>query len=422
VHRWIRLSYFVRVSYMRILSIETSCDETGIAIIESPTANLKKIDQAHTITVLADITHSQATLHAQYGGVFPNLARREHAKNIIPLIVHALTDAGMMRKKSKNKEIEKIKKEKLQKIFKKEPELYTNFLNTLLTIRTPKLDAIGVTAGPGLEPALWVGITTAHALGFLWGIPVIPINHMEGHIMIGQIRTKKQEIEKIKKEKFIIEPLSFPSLALLISGGHTELILIPKAGVYKILGQTRDDAVGEAFDKVARMLGLSYPGGPEISHLAETAPQLSTTNCPLSIILPRPMLKSDNLDFSFAGLKTAVLYTIKKIPEFTQEIKALIAKEFEDSVTEVLITKTCNAIEIYQPTTLILGGGVAANKKIRLVFQEIIKLKFPHIKLFLPDHKLTTDNGLMIGIATLFSKTKPKKKILAQGTLRLNRR
>lgn len=396
---------------MRILAIETSCDETGIAILEtekdaSLNAPLSKI------TVLADVLISQANIHANYGGVFPALARREHAKNILPLLVQALTDANLFKKRKTSRIQSDNEKYELSKIFHKEPGLFENFKKTLLEIETPEIDAIAVTSGPGLEPALWVGINTAEALSALWGTPVIPINHMEGHIM-ASLLTPKPDING--KKVFELSSLEYPSLALLISGGHTEIVLVKEPGVYEILGQTRDDAVGEAFDKVARMLGLAYPGGPEISKLAEAVP----TDTPSLFPLPRPMLKSDDYDFSFAGLKTAVLYTIKKIPELTQEIKASIAKEFEDSATEILIAKTKRAAEEYSVRAIILGGGVTANKKIRTAFGNLVANELSDVKLFIPDYKLSTDNGLMIGIIGLIRSNKTETAIRANGTMRL---
>ena len=389
---------------MRILAIETSCDETGIAILESRETG----NRLHSITMRSNIILSQASLHAQYGGVFPAVARREHAKAIIPVIIQALKEAGLTKTVKKARVLTMREERTLGKIFHKEPVLLDDFRAALLSIKIPAIDAIAVTAGPGLEPALWVGINTATALGVLWSIPVIPVNHMEGHILASLLSPKNNN-------KFTLTTPKFPTLALLISGGHTELVLMPRAGTYKILGQTRDDAVGAAFDKVARMLGLPYPGGPEISRIAETAPKLATPPYPL----PRPMLKSGDFDFSFAGLKTAVLYTVKKIENLTPEIKASIAKEFEDSATEILLTKTLAAAKKYKVREIVLGGGVTANKKIRAAFQNAVAENFPETTLFIPGHELSTDNGLMIGVAGFLRASKPKKTIRAQGTMRL---
>lgn len=396
---------------MRILAIETSCDETGIAILETE-GFLDSASVTSEITVLADVLMSQASLHAEYGGVYPAVARREHAKNMMPLMEKALTDAGLFNKLPAPRILSEIEEATLAKVLIKEPELFVQFKKVLLPIEIPNIDAIAVTSGPGLEPALWVGINTAQALSALWGIPVIPVNHMEGHIMASLLFPRP---EKNGKKVLGLSLPAYPSLALLISGGHTELVLVKNPGTYEILGQTRDDAVGEAFDKVARMLGLSYPGGPEISKLAETV----APNTPPLYPLPRPMLKSANYDFSFAGLKTAVLYTIKKIPELTEEIKASIAKEFEDSATEILVAKTRAAADEYGVRSIILGGGVTANKKIRGAFNKLVEEQFPNTALFIPDHHLSTDNGLMIGVVGLMRSSKPEQSIRANGTMRL---
>ncbi len=397
---------------MRILGIETSCDETGIALIETP--GIFAIHEKAPITVLADMLISQIDIHKEYGGVFPSLARREHAKNILPLLLQALETAGFLSLRETPRVLNAEETAHLDTIFHKEPALHEAFKETLLRYETPEIDCIAVTSGPGLEPALWVGINTAQALSMLWGVPLIPINHMEGHIMASLLT----EEQKKPRTLTLSEPL-YPSLALLVSGGHTELVLMKEAGTYELLGQTRDDAVGEAFDKVARMLGLPYPGGPEISKLAETATHGTTPPYPL----PRPMLKSGDYDFSFAGLKTAVLYTIKDIPELTPEIKASIAKEFEDAVTEILITKTRAAALEHGVREIILGGGVTANKKLREAFTSMVAQDLQGTTLHIPARELSTDNGLMIAIAGLLKTPHPPQEtsltIRAQGTMRL---
>ena len=401
---------------MRILAIETSCDETGISIIEGRGTTPRRAAPSH-VRVLANELLSQAHIHAEYGGVFPTVARREHAKNIVPLIIHALKNAGLHSPAKRPRVSSPKEIHAFEKIFHKEPELWATFQKELLVLKKPTLDAIAVATGPGLEPALWVGINVAQALGALWDIPVIPVNHMEGHIVASLL----DEAMKKKGQKYTEYQLLLPhhpALALLISGGHTELILIPRAGVYTILGQTRDDAVGEAFDKVARMLGLTYPGGPEVSKLAEKAPQTLVPRFPL----PRPMIASGNFDFSFAGLKTAVLYTLKKITDPTDEDKACIAQEFENAATEVLLTKTIAAAKEYHVHEIILGGGVTANKKIREAFRTTVARDLPTVKLFIPTHHLSTDNGLMIGVAGLLKRNKPKKIFRADGTLRLEKK
>ncbi|MFA5997582.1 MAG: tRNA (adenosine(37)-N6)-threonylcarbamoyltransferase complex transferase subunit TsaD [Candidatus Paceibacterota bacterium] len=411
---------------MRILAIETSCDETGIAIVETRGTSATP----KTIKVLSNALVSQAALHAQFGGVFPSLARREHGKNIIPLLVHALKEAKLAKKLKTPRKLSKKQHSALTKIFHKEPELFAVFQDTLLKLKIPKIDAIAVTSGPGLEPALWVGINTAEGLGALWGVPVIPVNHMEGHIVAAlliQQNDLRVTTDNLQLTTYKLQSIQYPALALLISGGHTELVLMPSAGKYKMLGQTRDDAVGEAFDKVARMLGLAYPGGPEVSRLAAKAPEGQK----LSVPLPRPMLTSKDYDFSFSGLKTSVLYAIKKFEAIDDRDRELIAKDFEDSVTEVLVTKTLRAAKQYKVKEIILGGGVTANIKIRKTFQkevaslpekisgeEILAGSFLRPSLFIPDTILSGDNGLMIGVAGLL-RSKSKKHIIAEGHLRL---
>ncbi|MDD5068407.1 MAG: tRNA (adenosine(37)-N6)-threonylcarbamoyltransferase complex transferase subunit TsaD [Candidatus Pacebacteria bacterium] len=353
---------------MIILGIETSCDETALSLVEA-TGTLENPQ----FRLLSATLFSQTKLHEEHGGVVPMLAKREHQKNLIPLLKKLLEESGF----SKSKQ-EKIDEKGIEKILEREQELAPLFLEYIPTIEKPKIDAIAVTYGPGLEPALWVGVSFAKALSYIWNIPIIPVNHMEGHI-VSPLLTENTKIE-------------FPALALLISGGHTELVLTEKWGEYKVIGKTRDDAVGEAFDKVARLLGLPYPGGPEISKLAEKQRQSGASS---TLALPRPMLKSDDYDSSFSGLKTSVLYKLKEIGEPTAEIKAEIAKEFEDSVTEVLVSKTRKAIEEFGPQTLIIAGGVSANSHIRKSFEKLAE-DFPQTKLLIPSKELSTDNAIMI--------------------------
>jgi N6-L-threonylcarbamoyladenine synthase len=298
-----------------------------------------------------------------------------------------------------------------------------------------KIDVIAVTTGPGLEPALWTGIVFAKELNQKYKIPIIPVNHMEGHIFSIFPKNKKTFTIENKKE-------NFPMLTLLVSGGHTELVLIKDFQKYKKIGQTRDDAAGEAFDKVARMLGLSYPGGPEISKLANTersselykflGPQISSptktslkmevrpdhknsNNSLIYINLPRPMIYSKNYDFSFSGLKTAVLYLIRDLKEKKPnilddiKIKQKIAREFEDSVIETLTYKTIKAIKEYKIKTLIVGGGVSANSYLQKTIKDEIKKNKLKTKTFFPIKSLTGDNALMIAIAGYYQKNNKKK-------------
>ena len=383
---------------MNILAIETSCDETAISIVKAASEAAPPIFE-----VLSDITLSQAKLHARYGGVFPNLAKREHAKNLIPLLKQALSEAKLSVHEAHT---DTIPKKEIAHILEREPELYRQFMEYIPMIDRPEIDAIAVTEGPGLEPALWVGINFAKALALVWNVPIIPANHMEGHILSALI-------SKEKDATYRVQDIAFPALALLISGGHTELVVMEDWRKYRIIGQTRDDAVGEAFDKVARILGLPYPGGPEISRLAEKAEAMKGTSKESpSFTLPRPMIHSDDFDFSFSGLKTAVLYTVKKLPELDERTKAAIALEFENAVTEVLIAKTFRAVDTFGIQTLIIGGGVSANKRIRKAFTQ--KAAEEGLALYLPDSTFSTDNALMIAVAGMTKLQAGEKGIAAQ--------
>ncbi|MFA5838609.1 MAG: tRNA (adenosine(37)-N6)-threonylcarbamoyltransferase complex transferase subunit TsaD [Candidatus Paceibacterota bacterium] len=411
---------------MKILSIETSCDETAVAVIECSGEF-----ENPSFKILGNSLLSQIEIHKEYGGVFPSLAKREHAKNLVPLLENTLKQSSLYLEahleahlearppsKMSNKKIKEI-----EKILEREHGLFEKLKELLSKIEIPEINAVAVTYGPGLEPALWVGLNFAKALSSVWNKPLIPINHMEGHIF---------SVLMHRKNEFQISNFQFPMIALLISGGHTELILIKDWLNYEIIGQTRDDAVGEAFDKVARMLGLPYPGGPHISTLAEMSRKeylrSSASNLRKSAFqLPRPMINSDDFDFSFSGLKTSVLYKIKKLPKITDGIKKEIAREFEDAVVDVLISKTKKALQKYNAKTLIIGGGVVANKQIRLAFSNLVS-KTPSdekIQLLLPESSLSTDNAVMIGIAGYFRFLKEKKSpndfknLSAQGNLRL---
>lgn len=413
-----------------MLGIETSCDETALSIIE-----VKKTSEAGgaeaggaeltkpSFRVISNVLISQIAIHENYGGVFPMLAKREHAKNLVPLLHKALLEARMLKEKSaeNENEVKKISPKtsgKIQALLAKEAELGDRLIEFLEKYEVPAIDAIAVTSGPGLEPALWVGISFAKALGLAWNIPIVPVNHMEGHIISALLP------ESLECSAQSLKPLTFPALALLISGGHTELVLMRSWRQYELLGQTRDDAVGEAFDKVARLLGLSYPGGPHISKLAEAErlenqkPEMQrkpSRNLEMTFDLPRPMIDSGDFDFSFSGLKTAVLYALKgqngsnatnpsaSAAGINEAAKQQMACEFENAVTETLIAKTESAIEHVDAQTLIIGGGVIANMHIRQGFEEMARQH--DISLLLPQPALTTDNALMIALAGYFVHT-----------------
>ncbi len=362
---------------MIILSIETSCDETAISIIEAngdfPYAKYE---------ILGNALFSQIETHKEYGGVFPALAKREHIATILPMLEKALTESKLNSTFSPT--ITNEEKVEVYKLLNRENGLADQVISFYENYGRPPIDLIAVTSGPGLEPALWVGINFAKALAYLWHTKVVPVDHMEGHILASIFDGQK------------LAELSFPSLALLVSGGHTELILIENWGQYKKIGQTRDDAVGEAFDKVARLLGLPYPGGPEISRLAEIGRQ---NKLPIFADLPRPMLHSGDFDFSFSGLKTAVLYATRdKI--LTETDKQALARDFEDAVVEVLIKKLVKAIKEFSANSVILGGGVSANKNLRHAISCLsAPTTLPHLDIHLPAPELSTDNSIMIALA-----------------------
>lgn len=385
---------------MRILAIETSCDETALSIIES-----KENQDSLSFDVLANKVLSQIDMHKEYGGVFPAVAKREHAKAIFPLLKSALLNANLL--KESGSKI--IIPEYFETLLKQEHELLEG-LQECVTWEKPELDAIAVTSGPGLEPALWVGINFAKVLASIWNLPLYPINHMEGHIY-------SSVLEK-KDVGYSVPKIDFPALALLISGGHTELVHIEKFGSYTKMGETRDDAIGEAFDKVARLLGLQYPGGPKIGKLAAEAREEKLINDRVPT-LPRPMIHSGDLHFSFSGIKTAVLYLTQELGDLTENDKKAIAREFEDAVTEVLVYKTKKALMESNAQTLIVGGGVSASTFIRAKMQELCQEL--SIQCYIPERHLSTDNALMIGITALL-KIESGEKSIEPETLRADGR
>jgi N6-L-threonylcarbamoyladenine synthase len=417
---------------MKLLAIETSCDETAVAVLEC-TGD----EESATFIVQSHALISQIDIHREFGGVFPAIAKREHAKNLVPLLGSALEEAELLHEDSQ--EIADEMRTHTGEILVREPEMAEAFMQFITETERPEIDAIAVTYGPGLEPALWVGITFAQALSFAWNIPLIPVDHMEGHLMMalaqgtgnGTVRTtpKNRDLaEKVSGDEFVIENVGMPLLALLISGGHTEIDLMEPWLSYQTLGQTKDDAVGEAFDKVARMIGLPYPGGPEISRLAARSREDAGTN---PITLPRPMIDSPDFNFSFSGLKTAVLYMVKGQNGLSPDQDATndtISKEhlahaFEDAAADVLVKKTLKALEYTQAQTLAIGGGVSANAHIQDQFKKALAEKFPHVELRLPHENLTGDNAVMIGIAGFYRAIKNEfaepEAMRAKGNLRL---
>jgi N6-L-threonylcarbamoyladenine synthase len=333
---------------MLILGIETSCDETAVSVVRTCNDNL---------TVLSNIVSSQVKIHARWGGVVPNLAAREHLKNIIPVLEVGLKEAQ---------------------------------------IKPANINLIAVTEGPGLIPALLIGANVAKTLSYVWQKPLAGIHHIEGHIYANFIN----EIGAISNFQFPIskhKEIKFPILCLVVSGGHTQLVLMKKHLNYEIIGQTLDDAAGEAFDKVARILNLGYPGGPAVEKEARKLTKLKAKS--YKIKLPRPMINSDNLNFSFSGLKTAVLYETKKLKAISYKLKAEIAHEFQQSVIDVLVTKTLKAAKIYNPKTVMLAGGVSANIELRNQLRNNLRRYFPNAIYKIPDIKYSLDNAAMIAAA-----------------------
>jgi N6-L-threonylcarbamoyladenine synthase len=383
---------------MKILSIETSCDETGISIMESAFASaLPHQGTSDHITLLGNALASQIALHAQYGGVFPAMAKRAHAEKIVPLLKEALGQAGILRGTPGGSTVGTAARDAILSICKQEHEMVSGFVELFNTYQKPDIDYIAVTVGPGLEPALWVGINAAKVLSTIWNIPVIPVNHMEGHVVTAAVTEDNSGVQK----KYTFQYLPFPLLALLVSGGHTELVLTKSYGDYEKIGQTRDDAVGEAFDKVARMLGLPYPGGPAISNMAK---EFRASGSVQQFVFPRPMVHSGDYDFSFSGLKTAILYTIRDLTEsgsipLTANTKSAIACAFEDAAVEVLIKKTLKAMEEFHIETVMVGGGVAGNFFLRAQLAEAAEKKLPQTAVLFPEPWLATDNAVMIGLA-----------------------
>lgn len=387
---------------MILLAIETSCDETAVSVVKRTRGkNVRFETLSHKVL-------SQVDLHAQYGGVFPALAKREHAKALTQLIAEALEEADILVERTHTHHLPHDIRKKLETILEREPEMLSAMRVLFEGVQKPVLDAIAVTMGPGLEPALWVGINGARALHTVWNIPLYPINHMEGHVVASVLSEDEKQYE--------IPEITFPACALLISGGHTEIVRIPKWRSYKVIGKTKDDAVGEAFDKVARLLGLPYPGGPQISKLAEHARKEGLV-VEEHLRLPRPMLHSGDLSFSFSGLKTAVLTRVKKLEPLDDTQKKMIALEFENAVTDVLVAKVKQAMYETRAQTLIVGGGVSANTHIRSSLKELSDTE--GFALFVPNKNLSTDNGLMIastGLLHLAHDVQPKVKLVANGS------
>lgn len=365
---------------MLILSIETSCDETAISLVRT-TGDFPNA----TYEILGNALFSQIDIHKEFGGVFPQVAKREHALKLVPMLTEALSQADLLVPATSSIPEEIL--ETIPALLEREDGLGDALRIFLSEYELPEIDLIAVTSGPGLAPALWVGVSFAKALAAVLKCPVSPVNHMEGHVLASVFDVEVDDG---------LAPIQFPAIALLISGGHTELVLMRDWVKYEKIGETRDDAIGEAFDKVARLMGLEYPGGPEIGKRAAIA---RTENLPpFREKLPRPMLQSGDLDFSFSGIKTAVRYSIGDTV-MTESEKNALARDFEDAVTEVLIKKTTTAIDQYAAQTLVIGGGVSANDFIRRSFGTTLLTSHPDVEIYLPQRKLSTDNSIMIALA-----------------------
>ncbi len=316
---------------MIVLGIETSCDETAAAVLKQDEGG---------IHILSNVVASSASIQAKYGGIIPEQAAREQIKSIIPVIQESLQVSGY---------------------------------------RGQEIDAIAVTYGPGLIGSLLVGVETAKVLSLIWKKPLIPINHLLGHFYAN----------------FIGNTPTFPCIGLLVSGGHTDLVLFTDHGKYEYLGGTRDDAAGECFDKCARLLGLPYPGGPEISKLAQKGN-------PKAFALPRPMINSKDFDFSFSGLKTAVANIVNSGQVTGDSQKADLAASIEQAIVDVLVDKTIKAAKKYDAPQIMIAGGVAANQQLVDRLQVTVDSMNLKIKLHIPPANLCTDNAAMIASAGFF--------------------
>ena len=312
-----------------ILGIESSCDETGVALVRTP-------DDASVPRLLSHALYSQIEMHRAYGGVVPELASRDHIRRVLPLTQQVLDEAGC----------------------------------TLTDV-----DAIAFTRGPGLAGALLVGSGVACAMAAALDKPVLGVHHLEGHLLSPFLS---------------IDPPEFPFVALLVSGGHTQLMRVDGVGRYEILGETIDDAAGEAFDKSAKLLGLPYPGGPELAKLAQTGD-------PLAFKLPRPLLHSGDLDFSFAGLKTAVLTQTKKLGDELPARKADVAASTQAAIVDVLVKKTLKALDATGMKRVVVAGGVGANTLLREELNAACAKR--KVRVHYPELHLCTDNGAMIAMA-----------------------
>lgn len=351
---------------MIILAIETSCDETAAAVVS-------KNPKENSVKVLSNVIASSLVLHAKTGGIIPNIAAREQLKAIIPVVEKAIKNSKL-----------KIK----------------------------DLDAIAVTYGPGLIGSLLIGVETAKTLSYLWNKPIIPVNHLFGHIYANWlVADSTSHVEKPSAISHTLPAIKFPALALLVSGGHTDLLLMKDYGNFKWLGGTRDDAAGEAFDKIGRLLNLPYPAGPLMETLAKKGNEKAFN-------FPRPMIGSKNFDFSFSGLKAAVWRETKKIQKFDDQTTANICTSVQKSIIEVLVKKTIKAAKQYKVKSILFGGGVACNQNLRKSLELEARHYTLDAKIFCPQKIFCTDNAAMIGAYAAFHPEKSNwKKLTANPEL-----
>jgi len=385
---------------MIILGIETSCDETTAAMIEG---------RGNKVKVLSNIVASQIEIHKKYGGVVPEVAAREHVLNILPVINEALVKANLTPALSLVR--------RRGNIIPRTPRLALRAKRAFIK---GAIDAIAVTVGPGLITSLLVGVETAKILAYVWKLPVIAVNHIEGHIYanwlppISEIFNFTLGLSSGRRQFSIFKNNSkiFPAVILTVSGGHTMLVLMKGHGKYKTIGETRDDAAGESFDKAAQLLGLGYPGGPVISAYADKFNKSKIENRKSKITLPRPMIKDNSFDFSFSGLKTALSYQLKQDKNWRNKIP-VYAAEFQQAVIDVLVNKTIKAAIKYQVKTVMLTGGVAANIELRQQLAYNIKTALSGVNFIMPDSNYCTDNAAMVA-ATGYFKAKRKEYIAWQ--------
>ncbi|OGZ33924.1 MAG: hypothetical protein A2Y98_00405 [Candidatus Portnoybacteria bacterium RBG_19FT_COMBO_36_7] len=408
---------------MRILAIETSCDETSIAVLQTK--------EDGDFSILSNIVSSQVAIHAPFGGVVPTLAKREHQKNLTLILKQGLAEAKLLKVQSSKfppasqaralragkVQSNSAKFKVLKQILNREETLFKKLMPFLKKYAKPDIDVIAVTVGPGLEPALWVGVNSAKALACFWDLSIIPVNHVEAHIIANWLKP----ISGAQNSNARTQNL-FPADCLIVSGGHTQLVLMRDFGKYEILGETRDDAAGEAFDKLAKMLNIGYPGGPIVSKLSAQAKKQKLAPSVvegLKVKLPRPMINSKDYDFSFSGLKTAALYFVKTLNKKTlKKLTPAICAEFQQAAIDVLVSKTIRAAKEYNVKSVLLSGGVAANDLLRTSLEKEFK-RFGLV-FSVPPKKFCTDNAAMIAL-TAAKKTKKYnwQEITTEANLRI---